>query len=163
MPMSFMEQLRNLALIICATTLWRNRQDDQCQRGYYFAIIDEVDSILIDEARTPLIISGPSSGSKQMYDELKKPVAHMVRFQRDLCNKHANDARKVLENLGRFAEGEPQKLSKDEEAEEKEAFSKLWFVSKGMPHNKVLKRIKEDPDLRAEIDKWDVYLLWRNK
>jgi preprotein translocase subunit SecA len=130
---------------------------EQCQRGHYFAIIDEVDSILIDEARTPLIISGPASGSKQMYDMLQEPVAHMVRFQRDLCNKLATDARKVLENLGRFAEGEPRKLSKAEEAEEKEAFRKLWLVSKGMPHNKVLKRIKEDPNLRSEIDKWDVY------
>ncbi len=131
--------------------------EDQCQRGHYFAIIDEVDSILIDEARTPLIISGPSSGSKQMYDQLQAPVAHMVRFQRDLCNKHANDARKSLEALGRFEEGEPKKLSKAEETEEKEAFRKLWIVSKGMPHNKVLKRIKEDPNFRAEIDKWDVH------
>jgi preprotein translocase subunit SecA len=131
--------------------------DDQCQRGHYFAIIDEVDSILIDEARTPLIISGPSSGSKQMYDQLQEPVAHLVRFQRDLCNKHANDARKSLESLGRFEEGEPRKLSKSEETEEKEAFRKLWLVSKGMPNNKVIKRVKEDPNLRAEIDKWDVY------
>ncbi len=131
--------------------------DDQCQRGHYYAIIDEVDSILIDEARTPLIISGPSSGSKQMYDQLQEPVAHLVRFQRDLCNKHANDARKTLESLGRFDEGEPRKLSKAEETEEKEAFRKLWLVSKGMPHNKVIKRVKEDPNLRAEIDKWDVY------
>ena len=131
--------------------------EDQCQRGHYFAIIDEVDSILIDEARTPLIISGPTSGSKQMYDQLQSPVANMVRFQRDLCNKHATEARKILENLGRFNEGELRKLSKNEEEEEKEAFRKLWLVSKGMPHNKVLKRIKEDPNLRAEIDKWDVY------
>lgn len=131
--------------------------EDQCQRGHYFAIIDEVDSILIDEARTPLIISGPSSGSKQMYDQLQEPVAQMVRFQRDLCNKYANDARKVLENLGRFAEGELKKLSKAEEEDAKEAFRKLWIVSKGMPHNKVLKRVKEDPNLRAEIDTWDVY------
>ena len=131
--------------------------EDQCQRGHYFAIIDEVDSILIDEARTPLIISGPSSGSKQMYAQLQEPVAHMVRFQRDLCNKYANDARKELENLGRFAEGELKKLSKSEEADVKEAFRKLWIVSKGMPHNKVLKRVKENPNLRAEIDAWDVY------
>lgn len=131
--------------------------EDQCQRGHYFAIIDEVDSILIDEARTPLIISGPASGSKQMYDKLQQPAAHIVRFQRDLCNKLATDARKVLENLGRLTEGEPRKLSKAEETEEKEAFRKLWLVSKGMPHNKVLKKIKEDPNLRAEIDKWDVY------
>ncbi|HEX2578883.1 MAG TPA: preprotein translocase subunit SecA [Rhabdochlamydiaceae bacterium] len=131
--------------------------EDQCQRGHYFVIIDEVDSILIDEARTPLIISGPSSGSKQMYDQLQEPVAQMVRFQRDLCNKYANEARKILENLGRFAEGELKKLSKAEEAEVKEGFRKLWIVSKGMPHNKVLKRVKEDPNLRAEIDAWDVY------
>ncbi|HEX4839850.1 MAG TPA: preprotein translocase subunit SecA [Rhabdochlamydiaceae bacterium] len=131
--------------------------EDQCQRGHYFAIIDEVDSILIDEARTPLIISGPSSGSKQMYALLQEPVAHMVRFQRDLCNKYANEARKELDNLGRFAEGELKKLSKSEEADVKEAFRKLWIVSKGMPHNKVLKRVKENPNLRAEIDAWDVY------
>ena len=132
--------------------------EEQCQRGHYFAIIDEVDSILIDEARTPLIISGPASGSKQMYDALQEPVAHLVRFQRDLSNKLASDARKVLENLGRLTEGaEPRKLNKEEEAEEKEAFRKLWLVGKGMPHNKVLKRIKEDPNCRAEIDKWDVY------
>ncbi len=50
------------------------RKEEQVQRGYYFAIIDEVDSILIDEARTPLIISGPSPVSRQMYDELKGGV-----------------------------------------------------------------------------------------
>lgn len=131
--------------------------DEQCQRGHYFAIIDEVDSILIDEARTPLIISGPASGSKQMYEVLKDAVAQVVRFQRDLCNKIANEARKILENLGRFEEGEPRKLTKAEEAEAKEAFRKLWLVGKGMPNHKVLKRIKEDPNLRAAIDEWDVY------
>ncbi len=50
---------------------------DQVQRGYYFAIIDEVDSILIDEARTPLIISGPVPNSRQMYDELKEGVSEL--------------------------------------------------------------------------------------
>ncbi|MCK4934329.1 MAG: preprotein translocase subunit SecA, partial [Simkaniaceae bacterium] len=79
---------------------------DQCQNGYYFAIIDEVDSILIDEARTPLIISGPAAASKQMYSELKSSVSKIVRDQRDLCNKLATDARKVLEKLGRLKEEE---------------------------------------------------------
>ena len=69
------------------------------QRGYYFAIIDEVDSILIDEARTPLIISGPVPDSRQMYDELKDGVAELVRRQRDLCNRLATDARKVLDQI----------------------------------------------------------------
>lgn len=133
-------------------------KEEQCQRGYYFAIVDEIDSILIDEARTPLIISGPASGSRQMYDALQKPVAHMVRFQRDLCNKLATEARKMLENLGRLSEAkEKRKLSKEEEIQEKEAFRKLWLVTKGTPHNKILKRIKENPDLRAQIEKWDIY------
>ncbi|MBS0615378.1 MAG: preprotein translocase subunit SecA [Verrucomicrobia bacterium] len=131
--------------------------EEQLQRGHYFAIVDEVDSILIDEARTPLIISGPSSGSKQMYDALKNPVAQLVRFQRDLCNKLATDARKMLEQLGLVTEGEKPKLTKEQEAEEKESYRKLWLVGKGTPHNKVLKRIKENPDLRLQIDKWDTY------
>ncbi len=133
------------------------RADDQCQRGHYFAVIDEVDSILIDEARTPLIISGPTGGSKQMYDVLKDPVAQLVRFQRDLCNKLASDAKKMLEGAGRMVEGERPKLSKEQEEKAKEAFRKFWLVGKGMPHNKILKRLKEDPEMRADIDVWDVY------
>ena len=74
-------------------------KEDQVQRGYYFAIIDEVDSILIDEARTPLIISGPVPDSRQMYDELKEGVAELVRRQRDLCNRFATDARKMLDQI----------------------------------------------------------------
>jgi len=134
-------------------------KEEQCQRGHYFAIIDEVDSILIDEARTPLIISGPSAVSRQMYDILKEGVAHLVRLQRDQCNRLATESRKTLEQLGRFVqEGqELPKLGKAEEAEEKEAFRKLWLVGKGTPHNKILKKIKEDPHFRAQLEKWDIY------
>lgn len=133
-------------------------KEDQCQRGHYFAIVDEVDSILIDEARTPLIISGPSAGSRQMYDSLKDDVSTLVRLQRDLSNKLATDARKVLEKLGSLDETlTERKLSKEQENEEKEALHKLWLVSKGNPQNKILKRIRENPSLRAQIEKWDVY------
>lgn len=132
-------------------------KDEQCQRGHYFAIIDEVDSILIDEARTPLIISGPSSSSRQMYDELKDGVADLVRLQRDHCNRLASDARKTLEQLGMLVEGEKPKLDKKAAAEAKEAFRKFWLVAKGTPQNKILKRMREDPDLRAEIENWDTY------
>lgn len=129
----------------------------QVQRGYFFAIIDEVDSILIDEARTPLIISGPSPVSRQMYDELKNGVDLLVRRQRDYCNRLAAEARKVLEK-GATPEGEaPRKKDKKQEEDEQEALRKLWLVSKGTPHNKVLMHIKEDPDMRAGIDKWDLY------
>ncbi|MCB1106746.1 MAG: preprotein translocase subunit SecA [Chlamydiia bacterium] len=132
--------------------------EEQCQRGYYFAIIDEVDSILIDEARTPLIISGPAAQSRQMYDELKNDVSRVVRLQRDHCNKLASDARKTLDQLGRLSETEEQrKLSKEESKEEEEAFRKLWLVGKGTPQNKILKRLKEHPDLRAVMEKWETY------
>lgn len=126
-------------------------KDQQVQRGHFFAIIDEVDSILIDEARTPLIISGPSPVSRQMYDELKGGVAHLVRLQRDLCNRLATEARKVLES------GEDVSKDKKQEGEEQEALRKLWLVSKGTPHNRILMHMKEDPDKRAGIDHWDLF------
>jgi len=132
--------------------------DEQCQRGHYFAIIDEVDSVLIDEARTPLIISGPASQSRQMYDELKQPVSRIVRLQRDQCNMMAADSRKVLERLGRLKEDEREvKLSREEARENDEAFKWLWIVGKGTPKNKVLKRLKENPALRAELERWETY------
>ncbi len=133
-------------------------KNEQVQRGHYFAMVDEIDSILIDEARTPLIISGPVHGSRQMYDELKAGVAHLVRVQRDHCNKLATEARKTLEGLGLTEEtAETKKLSKAEEEKKRETFKKLWLVSKGTPRNKILKRLKENPDSRAEIDKWETY------
>lgn len=128
-------------------------KEQQVQRGFYFAIIDEVDSILIDEARTPLIISGPSAVSRHMYDELKVGVDHLVRRQRDLCNRFASEARKVLEK----AKDEDPSKKKDIKKEEEEALRKLWLVGKGTPHNKILMHLKEDPDFRAGIDKWDLF------
>lgn len=134
---------------------------EQCQRGHFFAIVDEVDSILIDEARTPLIISGPSAASRQMYDELKEHVANIVRLQRDLCNKFATEGRKILDQLGYLADSEAptekRKLTKAEEADLKEAYKNLWLVGKGTPQNKILKRLKEFPDVRAEIEKCETY------
>ena len=133
-------------------------KEEQVQRGFFFAIIDEVDSILIDEARTPLIISGPVPVSRQMYDELKDPVSILVRRQRDLCNRLATEARKVLEKNLEVVEGQaPVKKDKKQEEAEQDAMRKLWLVSKGTPQNKILKRIKEDPDMRAAVDKMDLY------
>lgn len=129
------------------------RKEDQVQRGFYYAIIDEADSILIDDARTPLIISGPTSVSRQMYDELKGGVAELVKRQRDFCNRLASEARKVLDA---YPESEAKK-SKEQEEKEKEALRKLWLVSKGTPQNKILKKTRENPDHRAGIDKWDLY------
>lgn len=131
-----------------------SNKEEQVQRGYYFAIIDEVDSILIDEARTPLIISGPVPESRQMYDELKGSVANLVRYQRDLCNRYATEAKKTLDPVVELGGEAEKKLDKKEE---REALKKLWLVHKGTPHNKMLKRLKEDPDIRANLDRLDLY------
>ncbi|MGA8165434.1 MAG: preprotein translocase subunit SecA [Waddliaceae bacterium] len=129
---------------------------EQVQRGFFFGIIDEVDSILIDEARTPLIISGPAPESRQMYDQLKAGVKELVGRQRDLCNRLASEGRKVLDLTDRTSVLEKPKDKQQEELEQ-EGLKKLWLVSKGTPRNKILKRVRENPDLRAAIDSWDLY------
>ncbi|MDP1836171.1 MAG: preprotein translocase subunit SecA [Chlamydiales bacterium] len=130
-------------------------KNEQVQRGYFFAIIDEVDSILIDEARTPLIISGPSPVSRQMYDQLEAGVADLVRKQRDQCSALATDARKGLEEVQKARE--ENRFDKKMAEKERQALHTLWIVNKGTPRNKILKRLKEDPDIRAGIDEWDLY------
>src|SRR5882724_6159559 len=67
-------------------------REQQVQRGYHYAIVDEVDSILIDEARTPLIISGPATISTHQYDKWKPLIEQLVRKQNMLCNRIASDA-----------------------------------------------------------------------
>lgn len=126
-------------------------KDQQVQRGHFFAIIDEVDSVLIDEARTPLIISGPAPESYQMYGELKSAVSELVRRQRDFCNQLASEAKRVLDKRELDGNLRPSKEEMDA------ALRKLWIVSKGTPRHKVVKRMQEDPDLRAALDDIDVY------
>ena len=72
-------------------------KEQQVQRGYYYAIVDEVDSILIDEARTPLIISGPATVSSHQYDKFKPLVEQLVRKQTMLCNRLVSEAKELLE------------------------------------------------------------------
>jgi preprotein translocase subunit SecA len=111
-------------------------KEQQVQRGHYFAIVDEVDSILIDEARTPLIISGPATVSSHQYDKFKPLVEQLVRKQTMLCNRLVSDAKELLdkgdmEEAGRF----------------------LFKVKLGQPRNKGLLRMMEDPENRKAIDK----------
>jgi preprotein translocase subunit SecA len=111
-------------------------RDQQVQRGYHFGIVDEVDSILIDEARTPLIISGPATISTHQYDKWKPLIEQLVRKQNMLCNRLASEA------LEKF------------EQKDFEAGGLLMFkVKLGQPRNKQLLRMMEDPDKRRAIDK----------
>ena len=112
------------------------RPEEMVQRGYFYAIIDEVDSILIDEARTPLIISGPAPYSTNQYNEVKAPVERLVRRQRDLCNRLTQDAKKLIE-----------------EGKDDEAAIKLYQVHQGMPKNKQFLHMLEDPATRRLLEK----------
>jgi preprotein translocase subunit SecA len=105
--------------------------EQQVQRGYYFAIVDEVDSILIDEARTPLIISGPAPVSSHQYNELKPRVEELVRIQRGLCNTFVQEARELLDK------GDTER-----------AQLKLYQIFHGMPKHKQLMHMLEDPAVR---------------
>src|SRR6266850_6088991 len=76
------------------------RKDYQVQRGHYYAIVDEVDSILIDEARTPLIISGPAVHTfDEQYGQWKPPVESLVRAQERLCARFLSEAEGLLKKL----------------------------------------------------------------
>ncbi|MCL5020779.1 MAG: preprotein translocase subunit SecA, partial [Bacteroidetes bacterium] len=70
--------------------------EDIVQREHYFAIVDEVDSVLIDEARTPLIISGPVGNTEHSFDDMKPRVERLVNEQIRLVNKYAADIEKFL-------------------------------------------------------------------
>jgi len=74
-------------------------REQQVQRGYHYAIVDEVDSILIDEARTPLIISGPATISTHQYDKWKPLIEQLVRKQTMLCNRIASEAVELFDRL----------------------------------------------------------------
>ncbi|MBM3862536.1 MAG: preprotein translocase subunit SecA [Verrucomicrobia bacterium] len=111
-------------------------KEEQVQRGHYFAVIDEVDSILIDEARTPLIISGPSSHSTHQYDLFKPLVDQLVKRQTQLCNDVAAEVKRHLD------------------AGDKESAGRaLYKLKLGQPRNRQLMRFMEEPDMRRLLEK----------
>ncbi len=113
-------------------------KEQQVQRGHYFAIVDEVDSVLIDEARTPLIISGPVAGadSTHQYERYKPLVEQIVRRQNTLCNSLVTEAKELA------AAGNHE-----------EAGRKLFQCRIGQPKNRALMRAMEDPELRRALEK----------
>ena len=80
----------------CGTTEWPPA-DQQVQRSHFYAIVDEVDSILIDEARTPLIISGPATISTINTTASKPLVEQLVRKQTMLCNRLSTEAKELYD------------------------------------------------------------------
>ena len=121
------------------------RKEDQVQRDHFFCIVDEIDSILVDEARTPLIISGPAPIEReQPFTRLKPGVASLVNDQLRLINRLVKEASDLLEKPNLTAE------------EKQTAAMKMLQVKLGMPKNKLLLRLQENPEWRKLLDKTDV-------
>ncbi|MGD1029706.1 MAG: preprotein translocase subunit SecA [Opitutaceae bacterium] len=120
------------------------RREDQVQRDHWYCIVDEVDSILIDEARTPLIISGPAPIEReQPFTRLKPGIDQLVSDQMRLCNKLAGEAKEILEK---------QDLSHDDRDR---ALRMLLQVKMGSPKNKQLLRLMETAEWRKLLDKME--------
>ena len=119
--------------------------DDQVQRDHYFCIIDEADSILIDEARTPLIISGPMREDHPLpFSEMKPLVMKVFDAQLKHCNQLADEAKKAFAQVDL------------EEEQADEATAKLFQVKKGMPTHRQFLRMMEDAQIRKRFEKFDL-------
>ncbi|HZV36121.1 MAG TPA: preprotein translocase subunit SecA [Verrucomicrobiae bacterium] len=119
------------------------RKEEQVQRGHYFAIVDEVDSILIDEARTPLIISGPAviHSTDNQYAEFKPQVQSLVFAQQKLCNRFIREAQDLLKKL---KPEDGSRVSNPDEIERQIGLL-LYRVKLGQPTSEELMRMLEDP------------------
>ncbi|MCU0411415.1 MAG: preprotein translocase subunit SecA [Bacteroidetes bacterium] len=110
--------------------------DEMVQRPYNYAIVDEVDSVLIDEARTPLIISGPVASAEHKFDEMKPYVDRLVRAQQTLVAKIATDAETALTR-----------------GNTEEAGVLLLRAQRGLPKNKKLMKLLSEPANKTLMQK----------
>ncbi len=122
---------------------------DLVQRKHNFAIVDEVDSVLIDDARTPLIISGPvPKGEDQLFEELRPKVERLVNTQKTLATKYLADARKLM-------------ASSDKKEQEEGALA-LFRSYKGMPNNKPLIKYLSESGMKAQLLKTEEFYMAEN-
>ena len=132
-------------------------KEQQVQRGHWYAIVDEVDSILIDEARVPLIISGPVTLSTHQFDKYKPLVEAIVKKQAMLCNRLSNDATKLFdEAAAESAAGIAAKTKGSDLTKMEEASRMMVKVKWGQPLNKAYLRAMEDPERRKAIEKMEL-------
>jgi preprotein translocase subunit SecA len=125
----------------------KTRLEDKVQRGHYYAIVDEVDSVLIDEARTPLIISGPvpSSQSSELFLRLKPKVERVYRLQNRLINSLLSEAEKNLEDP------------------DEETARALLKVQRGAPKNNRFLKLKQIPGVEKMILRMEADLMREKK
>jgi preprotein translocase subunit SecA len=116
--------------------------EERVQRGHNYTIVDEVDSILIDEARTPLIISGPAAVSTHKFEVFKPIVERLYREQIKLVNSLLSEAERSLE-----------------EGDEFDAGAKMLCARRGAPKNRKLFRLMEDGNLRKLVESVETDLM----
>ena len=126
---------------------------DLVQRKHHYSIVDEVDSVLIDDARTPLIISGPvPKGENQKFEELKPKVEKLYAAQRNLANQCLSDAKRILSNPN---------ASRDER---EEGSALLLRAHKGLPKSKALIKFLSEEGIKAMMTKTEnVHMQDHNK
>jgi len=119
--------------------------DEMVQRKHHYGMVDEVDSVLIDDARTPLIISGPvPKGDEQQYHLMKPRVDKLVEMQKQVTNRFLIEAKR------KFAEG-------DEDP--KSAGLALMRAHRGLPKNSALIKFLSEPGVRVKLQKSENYYL----
>jgi len=125
--------------------------EELVQRKHNYSIVDEVDSVLIDDARTPLIISGPTPrGDNQEFDELKPYVQKLYSAQRQLVTHILADAKKLL--------------ASDDKEKQKEGSKLLFRAYRGLPKNKPLIKFLSEPGVKAGMQKTEnFYMAEQNK
>ncbi len=112
------------------------RPEDLVQRQHNYAIVDEVDSVLIDDARTPLIISGPTpKGEDQMFEEFCPKVEELVKAQRTMVTRMLAEAK--------------EKIASDDKKTKEEGAILLFRCFKGLPKNSALIRYLSEPGIKA--------------
>lgn len=120
--------------------------EELVQRKHNFAIVDEVDSVLIDDARTPLIISGPvPQGDRHEFNELKPEVAGLVEMQRKLANGFLADAKKLIR-----------------EGNTKEGGFLLFRAYRSLPKNKALIKFLSEEGVKQLLQKTENYYMQDN-
>ena len=124
---------------------------DLVQRQHNYAIVDEVDSVLIDDARTPLIISGPvPKGDDQLFEQLKPYVEKLVNAQKTLATKLLADAKRLIPS--------------ENKEEQEQGWLSLFRTYKGLPKNKALIKFLSEPGIKSGMLKTEeVYMEQNNK
>ena len=129
--------------------------DELVQLKHHFAIVDEVDSVLIDDARTPLIISGPTPrGEEHEFHQLKPRVESVVNAQRNFVNQCLADAKKLLSVINN-----PTDNAKEDKQHLEEGGIALLRAHRGLPKNKALIKYLSEPGIRAHLQKTENFYM----